>query len=121
MGAINKRRLGKEFEEMASAYLAEKGYKIIETNFWCRTGEIDLIAKDGKYLVFIEVKYRKDSGKGMPLEAVDFRKMKNITRVSRFYLYKNQIPEDYPCRFDVVSIMGKEITLIQNAFDAYIG
>jgi putative endonuclease len=118
---MNKRRLGKEFEEMASAYLTKKGYRIVEANFWCRTGEIDLIAKDGNYLVFIEVKYRKDSEKGTPLEAVDFRKIKNITRVSRYYLYKNQISEDQPCRFDVVSIMGKEITLIQNAFDAYIG
>jgi putative endonuclease len=118
---MNKRRLGKEFEEIAAAYLVQKGYKVLETNFWCRTGEIDLIARDGKYLVFIEVKYRKDSDKGIPLEAVDFRKIKNITRVSRFYLYKNQIPEEHPCRFDVVSIMGDEITLIQNAFDAYIG
>lgn len=118
---MNKRKLGKEFEEMASAYLVQKGYKIVETNFWCRSGEIDLIARDGKYLVFVEVKYRRDADKGTPLEAVDFRKIKNITRVCRYYLYKNQISEDHPIRFDVVSIMGQEVTLIQNAFDAYIG
>ncbi len=117
---MNKRKLGKDFEDMASAYLVQNGYTIVEANFWCRTGEIDLIARDGDYLVFIEVKYRKDSHKGMPLEAVDYRKIKNITRVSRYYLYKKQISENQPCRFDVVSIMGKEITLIQNAFDAYI-
>lgn len=118
---MNKRRLGKEYEDMASAYLMEQGYEIIEANYWCRSGEIDLIAREGGYLVFIEVKYRKDSDKGTPLEAVDFRKIKNITRVCRYYLYRNRIPQDYPCRFDVVSILGKEIILIQNAFDAFIG
>lgn len=118
---MNKRKLGKEFEEMAQTYLIQQGYTILETNFWCRSGEIDLIAREGGYLVFIEVKYRKDTEKGTPLEAVNFRKIKNITRVSRYYLYKNRISEDYPCRFDVVSILGSNITLIQNAFDAYIG
>lgn len=117
---INKRKLGKEYEDIASAFLMKKGYEILEKNYWCRTGEIDIIAKDGEYLVFIEVKYRKNQAKGAPIEAVDYRKIRNITKVCRHYLYTHQISEDYPCRFDVVSIMGDDISLIQNAFDAYI-
>ncbi|MDF2870722.1 MAG: hypothetical protein K0R05_2297 [Anaerocolumna sp.] len=73
---------------------------------------------DKDVLVFIEVKFRRDLLSGSPFEAVDLRKTRNITKTARYYMYKNQISEDTPCRFDVVGIVGEEITLIQNAFDA---
>ena len=78
-------------------------------------GEIDLIAKDGAYYVFCEVKYRADERKGSPLEAVDARKQQKIFRTAMYYLTEQQL-EDVPCRFDVVGIEGTKITLIKNAF-----
>ena len=114
----NKRSIGTENEQKAVNYLKQNGYQILATNFFCRAGEIDIIAKDSKYLVFIEVKYRKDTGTGEPLEAVNYRKMRNITRSARYYMHKNYISEDTPCRFDVVSILKDNIQLIKNAFDA---
>ncbi|MFU0827508.1 MAG: UPF0102 protein DCW90_01150 [Lachnoclostridium sp.] len=114
----NKRSVGFKQEQLASDYLKIKGYQVLECNFSCRTGEIDIIAREGGYLVFIEVKYRKNTSMGFPEEAVDYGKRKKITRTARFYMLKNHIPPDTPCRFDVVTILGQEISLIQNAFDA---
>ena len=96
---MNKRKTGTEYEELAARWLTGKGFEILEKNYRCRIGEIDLIARDGRYLVFVEVKYRSDEKAGDPSEAV------------------NWIPEDMPCRFDVVSILGSEIYHIKNAFE----
>ena len=70
----------------AAAYLKKKGYRILEANFRCRFGEIDLIARDGAYLVFIEVKYRSSLKDGDSLEAVNRRKQRKIIRVAEYYL-----------------------------------
>ena len=67
----NTRKIGTEYERKAGAYLEAKGYVIQEYNFRCRMGEIDIIARDGKCLVFCEVKYRSGPGSGHPAEAVD--------------------------------------------------
>ena len=96
--------------------MEEKGYKIIERNFRCRTGEIDIIAMDGRYLCFIEVKYRNSTVNGFPEEAVTKNKQHIIYRVAMFYLKKNGIGFESPCRFDVVSILDEKITLYKNAF-----
>lgn len=112
----NKRRTGIHYEEIAAAFLEQQKYEILERNYYTARGEIDLIARDGEYLVFIEVKYRRDSRKGYPEEAVDSRKQHHIMEASRYYLYHNRYPENTPCRFDVVSILGEEIRLIQDAF-----
>ena len=61
---MNKRKTGTEYEELAARWLIEKGYEILEKNYRCRIGEIDLIARDGRYLVFVEVKYRSDEKAG---------------------------------------------------------
>ena len=66
----------------------------------------------------MEVKYRENAENGFPEEAVDIRKARKITRSAMFYMTRYGIPEDYPVRFDVVSILGKDITVIKNAFDA---
>ncbi len=115
----NKRSLGTAYEKKAGAYLEAEGYEILEYNFRYSRGEIDIIARDGDYLVFCEVKYRKDLGAGHPAEAVDLRKQRKISRCALYYITIHQL-EDLPCRFDVVSIEGKKIDLFKNAFD-YVG
>ncbi|MCR5205507.1 MAG: YraN family protein [Lachnospiraceae bacterium] len=115
---MNKRQVGSEHEQEAEEYLKKSGYKIIKKNFFCKAGEIDIIAEDDGYLCFIEVKYRDSAENGFPEEAVDMRKIRRITRSAVFYLTRYGIPEDFPIRFDVVSILGNEIKVIKNAFDA---
>lgn len=112
----NKRQIGTEKEKLAGAYLEKNGYEIIEYNFRCRKGEIDIIAKDGEYLVFCEVKYRSGTSAGTPLDAVDYKKQKIISRCALFYITKQRL-SDMPCRFDVVSVTNKEIQVLKNAFD----
>ena len=111
----NKRKKGTAYEQAAGYYLEQHGYKILEYNYRCRIGEIDLIARDGPYLVFCEVKYRRSAQKGNPLEAVDCRKPYRIIRCAQYYMMVNQLGE-IPCRYDVVGIEGRRITLIKNAF-----
>jgi putative endonuclease len=112
----NNRQIGSEFEKAAAAYLESKGYVILERNYGDSKGEIDIIAKDGRQLVFIEVKYRRNLEKGDPAEAVHVLKQKKIRDAARRYLYRHHLGEDISCRFDVVAIMGQEIRLIKDAF-----
>ncbi|MCC2188870.1 YraN family protein [Fusicatenibacter faecihominis] len=114
---MNKRKIGAAYEMQAAAYLKKKGYRILEANFRCRFGEIDLIARDGAYLVFIEVKYRSSLKDGDSLEAVNRRKQRKIIRVAEYYLCMYQEKADLPCRFDVIGIEEERIRLIRNAFD----
>ena len=112
----NRRAVGTWYERKAGEYLEAHGYEIMQYNYRCKKGEIDLIARDGEYLVFCEVKYISDSGKGHPGEAVDLRKQRVISQCAMYYLLEKGI-SDMPCRFDVVGIEGERITLFQNAFD----
>lgn len=115
----NKRKTGSFYEKQAGAYLERLGYQIIEYNYRCKAGEIDIIARDGVYLVFCEVKYRKDDRKGAPTEAVNLKKQQVLSKCALFYgTEKNCL--DMPCRFDVIGICGQQIELIKNAFE-YIG
>lgn len=116
---INKRHLGNKYEELASAYLEEKGYKIIERNFYTKFGELDIIAKDGDCLVFTEVKYRSFGETESAFEAVDKKKQMNLVRAARLYFAKRNLTDDTECRFDVIGIADGHITHIRNAFDAY--
>ncbi len=114
----NKRQTGKNYEELAIKYLQDKGYFIIEKNFQVRQGEIDIIARDKNTIVFIEVKYRASSSNGHPLEAVTYGKQKKICKSALFYMNKNKIsPDNTSIRFDVIGILGNEISHIENAFD----
>ena len=115
--AINKRTVGAEYEDMAAEYLKKQGVRIIERNFACRTGEIDIIAEEKGCICFVEVKYRTRRGQGSALEAVNAVKMKKISRTAAYWLLKNRKPEDTACRFDVIGIEPEGITLIRNAFD----
>lgn len=114
----NRRKIGSSYEEKAAVFLEKNGLVILARNFRSRYGEIDLIARDGRYFVFVEVKYRKNGESGGALAAVDRRKQRVISRVAEFYLYRFGLGENVPCRFDVVGIDGDEITWIRNAFEA---
>lgn len=114
---MNNRKVGHRWEVYAATYLNAQGYKILELNFNCKYGEIDIIAKDGNYLVFCEVKFRKTAEAGLPEEAVSFYKQKRIMSSALFYMSFHHLPDDTEVRFDVVSILGSEITLIKNAFE----
>ncbi len=112
----NRRSIGAEQETKVQEYLQTLGYEIVARNFYTKHGEIDLIAQKDGYLVFIEVKYRADGRFGAPEEAVDFRKQKKIIAAAQYYLYKNRISFDTPCRFDVAGVQGNEIRITENAF-----
>jgi len=114
---MNKRKTGSEYEKLAACWLEEQGFQILERNFYCRQGEIDLIARDGRYLVFIEVKYRKDGHAGHPAEAVHRYKQKKIARAALYYCHQRGITENQACRFDVVCILDGKVEHIINAFD----
>ena len=116
MFCINKRKTGSRYEKQAAAFLEKQGVRILERNFFCRSGEIDLVARDGNYLVFVEVKYRATAVSGEAAAAVDIRKQRRISRAAQFYLLRYGYGEP-PCRFDVVAIDGEEIHWIRNAFD----
>lgn len=73
---MNRRKEGAYYENLVAEYLKTQGYEILEKNYRCRIGEIDLIAKEGETLVFVEVKYRRDDKMGNPKEAVDRKKQK---------------------------------------------
>ena len=113
---MNQRMLGGVYEEQAAAFLEQQRYSVLEKNYRCRMGEIDLIAMDGEYLVFVEVKYRSNGQKGNPVEAVDYRKQRTISKVAAYYLMSHGMSMEQPCRVDVVGILGEEITLIKDAF-----
>lgn len=118
---MNKRKIGTDYEDIAEQYLREQGFQILERNFHSRSGEIDIIAKEGEYLVFVEVKYRKNNSKGNPLEAVTVNKQRRICRTAFYYCYKYGYGMDVPCRFDVIAINGtEEIILLKNAFEFQI-
>lgn len=114
---MNKRKVGHRWEVHAAAFLNAQGYKILELNFNCKFGEIDIIAKDGNYLVFCEVKYRKTVEAGLPEEAVTTYKQKKIISSALFYMSSHHFSYETEVRFDVVSILGSEISVIKNAFE----
>ena len=111
---------GKEGEKIAAAYLKKNGYRIIEINFRCPIGEIDIVAKEKDDLVFVEVKTRKSIELGYPEQAVGIRKQKKMSQLALWYLQKRKIA-DTNARFDVVAVTlipeNNEVKLIKNAFD----
>lgn len=114
--SYNKRQMGNYYEQLAADYLKQNGAEILERNYQTRNGEIDLIVRDGRYLAFVEVKFRTTAVKGEPAEAVSLRKQQRIQKAARYYLYMHRYGEDTPCRFDVVGILGNEIQWMKNAF-----
>lgn len=114
----NKRKVGNEKELLAGKFLEEKGYEILQYNYFARHGEIDIVAKKDGYLVFVEVKYRKNCYNGLPEEAIDYKKICHITKAAQYYMLQHGYGEDTPCRFDAVVILGDVCRVIENAFEA---
>ena len=113
---MNKRRKGAAHEQAAKVYLEKRGVRIQTINYRVRQGEIDIVGYEKGTLVFFEVKYRANAGNGLPQEAVSVAKQRQICRVALFYLNQYHIPEQQPVRYDVIAILGNEITWIRNAF-----
>ncbi len=106
----NNKQLGNYGEKLACDYLKKNGYKIIETNYHSQLGEIDIIAKFKKSIIFIEVKTRASEGEILyPQEAVDHRKQKRMLRVIEQYIWKNKI-DDKKCQIDIIAISINKVT-----------
>ena len=118
--SLTGKRTGKKGEDLAAAYLAETGYRIIERNYRCFFGEIDIVAWEGETLVFAEVKSRRTEAYGAPQLAVGREKQDKISRIALHYLSERQL-RSHPARFDVVAVKllpaGTRIELIRNAFE----
>ena len=110
---------GKTGEDLACCELERRGYAIIARRHRCRTGELDIIARDGPTLVFVEVKARDGHAFGDAAEAVTWQKQQRIVRLASEYMMRHHF-SDSPCRFDVVSIQFDDgrpvIEVFQNAF-----
>ncbi len=112
---------GKWAEDLALTHLLGNGLALKTSNYRCRRGEIDLIMVDGETLVFVEVRFRSNPEFGDGAQSIDSRKRNRIITAARYYLLQHTRPEQYPCRFDVVSVSSRSgqhsIDWIQNAFD----
>ncbi len=116
---MNKRKLGKDSEEMAVQYLNEKGYRILAVNFQNRIAEIDIIAQQGDIMCFIEVKARRSMKYGLPREAITPSKIRKIIKGAQSYINYKGI-RNTQFRFDVIEIFLQDnsINHIENAFSA---
>lgn len=112
---MNTRIVGRRGEDVATAYFEAEGYTILDRNFACRLGEIDIVAWDGEYVVFVEVKSRADTAFGLPREAVDWQKQRKIVKVAEYWLFKNR-QTGLPVRFDVLEVLDGEVNHIVDAF-----
>ncbi len=111
---MNKRSIGKQKEELAANFLQHQGVKILERNFSCKMGEIDIIGKDGDCVVFFEVKYRKSDDYGHAFFAVDNKKKNKICKCACVYCMQNTWVSKF--RYDVIGISDTKIEWMKNAF-----
>lgn len=107
---------GRNYEEKAAAFLKEHVFLILERNFRCRQGEVDIVGIHENCLVFVEVKYRKDVRSGMPEEAVGAGKQMKICRASDYFRIRHRNYDSLQVRYDVIAILKNEITWHKNAF-----
>jgi len=106
---------GRRGEDRVAALLADRGYRIVDRNYRCKLGEIDLVAVDGDTLVFVEVRTRSRGDRGNALETVRAGKQRTIARVAQHYLSFRR-PRFERCRFDVVGITDGELVIVKDAF-----
>ncbi|MEW5883321.1 MAG: YraN family protein [Armatimonadota bacterium] len=111
----HSRRIGADAESLAAQHLRDKGYVIVKRNYAADAAEIDIIALDGETLVFVEVKYRKESGWETPEESVSPAKQKRLWKAAEQYLAE-AVGKEQDMRFDVIAIRGSEVTHYVDAF-----
>ena len=118
----NTTQLGHHIETQVAHYLGQKGFQLLQRNFRCRTGEIDLIGRHGEYLVFVEVRYKAKEAFSSALESITPSKQRKILLTAQGYITWHTWAHHLPCRIDVVCVTGdlKKLTInwIQNAFGA---
>lgn len=120
MGNINSTNLdkGRHGEHIAGLYLIRNGYEIVQTNYRVKSGEIDIIARSGEYIVFVEVKYRKGHGFAYPREYVDIHKQGRIKKAAMHYILSEGLDE--ACfRFDVIEVTGVGEFKVEHLMDAF--
>ena len=115
----HNRGRGKIGEDDAVSWLERQGFRVVERNVVNHGGEIDVVAREGETLCFVEIKARASEAYGLAIEAVDFRKQRRISRAAALYLAMKG-PRDAPCRFDVLGLDkhgdGWRYTLVRDAF-----
>ena len=115
---------GQYAEQIALNYLQQKGLTKLQSNFSCKFGEIDLIMHDNEFLIFVEVRYRKQTQFGHPLETIDFAKQKKIIKTIQYFLMKYPKYNHLPCRIDAIGLNSQtqsgneEIDWVKNAIEA---
>ena len=115
---MNNKTTGDLGEDIAKNYLIKNNYKILETNFTTKIGEIDIIAEENDVVIFIEVKTRKSLKYGRPYEAVNYKKMQKILKVAQNYIvYKNK--DDIQYRFDIIEVLLNDKDKINHIKDAF--
>ena len=112
---------GRYYESLALRYLKKQGLHLIQKNYRCSAGEIDLIMRDKCILIFVEVRFRDGEDFGLAVETVDRRKQLKVLRAAQHYLLLHKIYDSLQCRFDVIGITKKnsevEFSWLRNAFD----
>ena len=115
------REIGAHYEAQAAHFLQQSGLEILQKNFTCRAGEIDLICRDLEYLVFVEVRYRQNAEYGGAAASVTYVKRTRIIRSAKRFLQTNTSYRDWPSRFDVVAVSGAthdlDVQWMPSAFD----
>ena len=106
---------GRKGERIACRYLLKHGFDILARRYRSRSGELDIIAYEGELLVFLEVKTRSSADFGEPWEFVDWQKQQTLRRAAEDFIADNDLGQ-YAYRFDIVSVLGTEVTLFRNAF-----
>ncbi len=109
------RAVGASFERLAADFLSHQGLRVLESNYTCKGGEIDLVCDDHGTLVFVEVRARRGNRHGAPEETVGTVKQRRLIHAARHYLMVRKIV-DRPCRFDVVAVEGETIRHYPDAF-----
>lgn len=116
---ITGENTGQQAEDAATLFLQHQGLLIIDRNFLCKGGEIDIIAQHKKSLVFVEVRFRKSASYGGSAASVSRSKQKKIIHAAQLYLQSHTKYERYTCRFDVIALTPNDLQWMQHAFDAY--
>jgi putative endonuclease len=115
----SKQNCGFQAEQEARDFLEKQGLKFVDANYRCKAGEIDLIMRDGEFLVFVEVRYRKLSGFGDGVESVTKSKQRKLISAARYYLLEQNLFDKIPCRFDVVAASPDSTPQILSVKDAF--